>query len=175
MQLDNARRMIAEWQLDRRLSIVGRDEVKELTASRIAAMSRTLKRRTGAEHCLIVIDYLQLLPVPEQVARQNDLEADKYRVRMVQEVVDASKDEHGRPADAVLVISEARKPTTSTVRHNWGVKVEDLMGSARLGYAADAVLLLRPMDDMIWSSITSGLVIGMRSRTIWSRKASRRC
>jgi replicative DNA helicase len=148
LRLDDARQRITDWQLDRRVAIVGRDEVGQLSASKITGMAHTLRSRTGAEHCLIVVDYLQLLPVPEEIARQNDLEADKYRVRMVQQVVDASKGEGNRPRDTVIAISEARKPsTTSATRHTWGTRMEDLMGSARLGYAADAVLLMRPMED----------------------------
>jgi replicative DNA helicase len=145
-RLDDARGKVATWQLDRRLAIVGRDQVGELTAARIAGMAQALKTRAQAEHCLIVVDYLQLLPVPERVARQGDLEADKYRVRIAQQALDASKGHDGQVQDTAIVVSEARKPATSTARHTWGVKVEDLMGSARLGYAADAVLLMRPMD-----------------------------
>ena len=110
-------------------------------------MARGLKQQVGAEHCLVIIDYLQLLPVPDTVARQGDLEADKYRVEIAQQVLDASKDQFDRPQDTVLAISEARKPTSSSQHHTWGTKIEDLLGSARLGYSADGVLLLRPMSD----------------------------
>jgi replicative DNA helicase len=142
-----AQQKVADWQLGCRLAIVGRDQVRELTAARIAAMARAVKERAGAQHCLIVVDYLQLLPVPEKVARQGDLESDKHRIRIVQQAIDLSKDEEGRTQDAAIAISEARKPATSTVKHNWGNKMEDLMGSARLAYAADAVLLMRPMEE----------------------------
>jgi replicative DNA helicase len=117
--LDEADQKIIDWQLDRRLAIVGRDQVRELTATRISAMARAVKQRSGAEHCLIVVDYLQLLPVPETVARQGDLEADKHRIRIVQQAIDYSKDEHGNTQDAAIAISEARKPGTSTKGHNW--------------------------------------------------------
>jgi hypothetical protein len=41
----------------------------------------------------------------------------------------------------VVAISETRKPATG--RRHWGEDLADLMGSARLGYGADAVLLYR--------------------------------
>ena len=145
-QLEQAKQKVRDWQIDRRLSILGRDEVGALDAARIAMMATALKTQTGARNCLVVVDYLQLLDVPEKVAKQGDLEADKHRVRMPQQVLDSSKDEDGEIVDSVIAISEARKPSTSTARHRWGHKVEDLMGSARLGYAADAVLLMRPMN-----------------------------
>lgn len=140
---EEARRKIATWQLDTRLAIVGRDHARGIKAEQIAAMARGLKQQVGAEHCLVIIDYLQLLPVPDNVTRQGDLEADKHRVEIAQRVLDASKDQFDRPQDTVLAISEARKPNTSG--RAWGANVEDLMGSARLGYSADAVLLMRPM------------------------------
>ena len=130
-RLDEARRKITDWQLDRRLAIVGRDEQGELTATGIAGMARTLKERAGARHCLIIVDYLQLLSVPDDVGQRGDLEADKHRIRTVQQVLDASKGEHDRPRDAAIVITEARKPTTPTARYNWGTKAEDLMGCSR--------------------------------------------
>ncbi len=144
---EDARQKIANWQLDTRLAIIGRDHARGITAEQIAAMARGLKQQVGAEHCLVIIDYLQLLPVPDTVARQGDLEADKYRVEIAQQVLDASKDQFDRPQDTVLAISEARKPTSSSQHHTWGTKIEDLLGSARLGYSADGVLLLRPMSD----------------------------
>ena len=142
---EQARQRIATWQLDTRLAIVSRDHARGITAQQIAAMARGLKQQVDAEHCLVIIDYLQLLPVPEKVARQGDLEADKHRVEIAQRVLDASKDQFDRPQDTVLAISEARKPGTSG--RTWGANVEDLMGSARLGYSADGVLLMRPMDE----------------------------
>lgn len=145
---EDARQKIANWQLDTRLAIMGRDQIRSITAEQIAAMARGLKQQTGAEHCLVIIDYLQLLPVPDKVVRQGDLEADKYRVEIAQRVLDASKDQFDRPQDTVLAISEARKPSTSSARsHTWGTKIEDLLGSARLGYSADGVLLMRPMSE----------------------------
>src|SRR5581483_4648655 len=48
--------------------------------------------------------------------------------------------------DTALVISEARKPPSSKDKDSWGDSMSELMGSARLGYAGDAVLLYREMN-----------------------------
>ena len=120
MVLNGAQQKITDWQLDRRLAIVGRDQVRELTAARISAMARDVKQKTGAEHCLIIVDYLQLLPVPDKVARLGDLEADKHRIRIVQQAIDLSKDAQGRMQDTAIAISEARKPGTFDKRAQMG-------------------------------------------------------
>ncbi len=147
-QLAQAAQRIEEWGIGQRLSIRGRDEVGTLTAAKIATLAAALKHQTGTHHCLIIVDYLQLLDVDKDAAKQgSDLEADKYRIRVAQQVLDASKDAAGQITDSLIAISEARKPTASRGRTTWGSKVEDLMGSARLGYAADAVLLLRGMTS----------------------------
>ncbi len=75
----------------------------------------------------------------------SDLAADKHRIRVIQQVLEGSQTTENPLGDAALVISEARKPSKS--KDGWGDSLSDLMGSARLGYAADAVLLYREMTD----------------------------
>jgi replicative DNA helicase len=116
-----------------------------VTAASILGAIQALKAESGATRALVAIDYLQLLPVPTEVARLGDLEADKHRVRVAQDVVAGTRTDGNTVGDAVLVISEARKPTAG--KKVWGSELADLMGSSRLGYAADAVLLYRPMRD----------------------------
>jgi hypothetical protein len=64
---------------------------------------------------------------------------------MVQKVIENSQTEDNPLGDTVLLISEARKPPTS--KDVWGDSMSELMGSARLGYAGDAVLLYREMTN----------------------------
>src|SRR5262249_43997524 len=91
-----------------------------------------------------VIDYLQLLPVPDDVAAGGDLAADKYRVRMVQQAIENSRTAADPLGDTAIAISEARKPTNP--KHVWGEAMSEGMGSARIGNAPDAVLLYREMS-----------------------------
>jgi len=47
--------------------------------------------------------------------------------------------------DAVMVISEARKPSGDGGK--WGAALADIMGAARGGYAPDMVFLIGPFSD----------------------------
>jgi hypothetical protein len=82
---------------------------------------------------------VQILPVPSDVSKYTDLEQDRYRVRVLQDVIRKSKSADHPDGDAVLFISETRKPTKS--RDPWANGLAELMGSARLGYAVDYALL----------------------------------
>ena len=109
------------------------------------ALLADAKARAGATRALLVVDYLQLLDVPEKLAEGGDeLEAAKYRIRALQDVVRATRTDANPEGDAVLAISEARKPADAKTA--WGNQLADLMGSSRVAYAADAVLLYRRMD-----------------------------
>jgi replicative DNA helicase len=132
-----------------RVCIDDRDSLgTELTASAILARLNAFKQSCGASRALVVLDYLQLLPIPADKAFQpSDLEADKYRVRVVQDIVRGTRTDANPLGDPVLVISEARKPSNATQKQVWGENLADLMGSARIAYAADAVLLYRRLES----------------------------
>lgn len=132
-------------QVDRRMVILDREVLGDnITAQRLKAIVETCKAKCKAKLALLVIDYLQLLPVPDDVANRSDLSADKFRVRMLQEVIEGSKNTANPLGDVIVAISEARKPSTS--KDPWGQSLSELMGTARVGYAATAVLLYRPMS-----------------------------
>src|SRR5262249_13972670 len=114
-----------------------------ITAQRISAILADVKKRAKAKRALLIIDYLQLLPVPDDVAAGGDLTADKYRVRLVQQVIENSRTAEDPLGDTALAISQSRKPPTA--KQTWGDGMSEVMGSARLAYAADAVLLYREM------------------------------
>ncbi len=115
-----------------------------ITASSLASIAEEFKREAGASRALLVVDYLQLLPLPRGLQDKNDLEADRYRVRVIQDFVSRTRTEDNPTGDVVFAISEARKP--GSAKDGWGLALSELMGSARLAYAADAVLLHRRMD-----------------------------
>lgn len=131
-------------QVDRRFVILDRSVLgDDITAARLIAVLESCKADCQAERALLVVDYLQLLPVPDDVANRGDLTADKFRVRLLQDVIDGSKTTANPLGDAVIAISEARKPSTS--KDPWGQSLSELMGTARVGYAPTAALLYRPM------------------------------
>jgi hypothetical protein len=61
----------------------------------------------------------------------------------MQDVVARTRSPANPEGDAVLAISEVRKPPDA--KQGWGSLLADLMGAARIAYAADAVLLYSRM------------------------------
>lgn len=146
-RLKQAKQRLKNEEVGSRLAIVDRLLLAEdVTRHRLSSIIEEQKAKVGAKRALVIIDYLQLIPVPDEVAASGDLAADKYRVRLVQQVIEGSRTATDPLGDTALVISEARKPPTSKEKDSWGDSMSELMGSARLGYAADAVLLYREMN-----------------------------
>ena len=145
-KLKKAEKRFHEKGVGQRMVIVDREFLGDhVTPERLKAMIRALKKKAGVKRALLVVDYLQLIPVSEDMVEGSDLAADKHRIRVIQQVLEGSQTTENPLGDAALVISEARKPSKS--KDGWGDSLSDLMGSARLGYAADAVLLYREMTD----------------------------
>jgi replicative DNA helicase len=142
--LETAQQRLEERQIGTRLAVLDREFLgDDITAARLLAVIREVKKRARAKRALLIVDYLQILPVPDEVAERGDLAADKYRVRIMQKVIENTKTSADPLGDTALLISEARKPPRA--KDIWGESMSELMGSARLGYAADAVLLYREM------------------------------
>jgi replicative DNA helicase len=133
-------------QLGDRLQIIDlascADLTADLTADTIIDYVERLKSSTGCTRAIVVIDYLQVWPIPQGLRLTSDLEADKWRIGEVKRVKEALNTVN---QDPVIVISEARKPSDST--NTWGGDLSDVMGSARGTYTPDAVLLLIPLTD----------------------------
>jgi hypothetical protein len=112
----------------RRVQVAGRRELGDrFAAADVLALLRDLKARAGAARALVAVDYLQLLPLPEK-GRLDDLEADRHRVRLVQDVLDGTRTAQRPDGDAVVVITETRKPPGGK-RSAWGGQLADLMPS----------------------------------------------
>lgn len=111
------------------------------TLEKVIAQVDDLKATSGASRVFVLVDYLQVWPVPDAMAKtiRTDLDADKWRIGQMKELRDAIG------GDPVLVISEARKPSDS--EDAWGGGMADVMGSARGTYTPDIVLLLRDLSD----------------------------
>jgi KaiC/GvpD/RAD55 family RecA-like ATPase len=132
----------AERALDKlndRIFLVGTESSQQITASSLTDLVRQAKKLSNLPRTFLVIDYLQLLAVP---AGLDELSADRYRITEIQRVIETSR-KQGDDMAAVLAISEMRKPVGERKTKDWGTGVEDLMGTARLGYAAEAILLCR--------------------------------
>jgi hypothetical protein len=50
-----------------------------------------------------VVDYVQILPVPPEVSKYTDLEQDRYRVRVLQDVIRKSKSAGNQDGGAVYL------------------------------------------------------------------------
>jgi hypothetical protein len=144
-RLKRAKERFKNEEIGKRLAVPDRTVLgDDVTAHRISAIIEEKKAKAGAKRALVVIDYLGLIPVPEEELARGDLAADKYRVRVVQQVIERTRTKDDPLGDTVLAISEARKPPTK--KDIWGDSMTELMGSARLGYAGDAVILYREMS-----------------------------
>lgn len=94
--------------------------------------------KSGVQKQLTIVDYFQLLPVEEEVG--SPVDSDFLRVKLLQKLQERSRTSDNPMGDAFLVISEVRKGETGRTE----LGIADLMGSSRLGYAAQAILLMEP-------------------------------
>jgi replicative DNA helicase len=120
--------------LNERMQILEIGATSLLDAKIIISYVESLKIRTGCERVLVVIDYLQVWPMSSKVKCFNENEMDKWRIGEMKKLKDALS------PDPVLVISEARKPSMKD--SSWGGDLSDVMGSARMTYTPDVVMLL---------------------------------
>lgn len=89
----------------------------------------------GCNRAVVIIDYFQLVSVPDDV--RDSVEADKLRIEIVQMLQKCAL-HCGSSTDDMLVISEVRKTDGGGP-----LGLSDLLGSSRIGYAADTVLMLQ--------------------------------
>ena len=129
-------------EIGKRVRILDERNFPVPTVEKVLAQLEDLKARTGTTRAFLLVDYLQVWPVPPSEAQRirSDLDADKWRIGAMKTLRDASD------GDAVMVISEARKPSGAD-RGTWGGDLSDVMGSARGTYTPDMVFLFQPFDD----------------------------
>jgi hypothetical protein len=127
--------------IGRRICILDDKNFPAPTLEKVIDQANALKAATGMSRVIVLVDYLQVWPVPDTLSKtiRSDLDADKWRIGQMKELRDALG------GDPVLVISEARKPADSD--EAWGGGMADVMGSARGTYTPDIVLLLRDISD----------------------------
>jgi hypothetical protein len=125
-----------------RLRVVSRrafDATGPLTATAVGRHRDELLETSKARRALVVVDYFHLLRPPADLVSPAD--ADAWRLELLQSLQGYGYGADTPDGDAVLAISEVRKGEHGRP----ALTVSDLMGSARLGYAADAVWLLEPL------------------------------
>jgi len=91
---------------------------------------------------LVIVDYFQLIPGPD--GDDAGLDADFYRVQILQRVQEWSRTNSDPAGFPILAISEVRKGESGRTE----ISVSDLMGSARVGYSAECVLLLEQAKEV---------------------------
>ncbi len=124
-----------------RLQIIDQKTCPNFNSEMIIAHIQNLKKETGCTRAIVIVDYLQVFPIPESL-RLSDIEGDKWRIGEIKKISDALNVDNDDP---VIVISEARKPSSSS--DAWGGGLSDVMGSARGTYTPDAVLLLSQLEE----------------------------
>ena len=112
----------------------------EATVEKLVHQVQAIKARTGTTRAFVLVDYLQVLPIPEAEKRniRTDLDADKFRIGAMKTLLDYLD------GDAVMVISEARKPSGD---EDWAGNIAAVMGAARGSYTPDMILLFGPHSD----------------------------
>lgn len=127
--------------LGNRIYILDEQNFSAPTVETLLHQLNTVKEATGTSRAFLLIDYLQVWPIPKSETQiRSELDADKWRIGAMKTLRDSAVD------DAILVISEARKPSGND-KIGWGGELADIMGSARGSYTPDIVFILRPFNN----------------------------
>jgi KaiC/GvpD/RAD55 family RecA-like ATPase len=111
---------------------------KELTAEKLIREIDALKRYTGCKRCIVCVDYLQIFPVPDEVANsRSDVGRDDWIIREMKKV------RYHLGDDPLLLVSEVNKNSGGMS----GKGLEKIKGSGRVPYSSDAVFFLNPLSD----------------------------
>jgi len=136
-----------------RLKIIDQTECPFIDSNMIINYIEEVKRRSGTSKAIVVIDYLQVFPADPSLKIFNENELDKWRIGEVKKI----RNSLNYIEEPVIVISEARKPTS---KEKWGGDMSDVMGSARGSYTPDVVTLLSKAsaDEVCYMLKSRGLV-----------------
>ncbi len=129
-------------QIGDRLQIIDSTTCPNLNSDAVINYIEQLKDQTKCSRVIVIIDYLQVWPIPLDRRFSSDIEADKWRIGEIKKIRDAVNKVN---QDPVIIISESRKPSSGD--DGWGGDLSDVMGSARGTYTPDAVLLLSALQS----------------------------
>lgn len=121
-----------------RILILDDECCPNITIDTILSHAHELKNKTDCQSIIVIIDYLQVLPIPETMKLRSDNDADRYRLDQIKKLRIALGN------DPLIVISEARKPSSAG---KWASSIADILGSVRTAYNIDAGLLLNTLSD----------------------------
>lgn len=126
--------------IGKRLIILDRRNCSVLTSGKVLRELANFKAETGCKRAFVVVDYVQLWPIPSDLKKElrNGIDRDQWRFEQMQAIKDALEQ------DPVFVISEARKPNQNEA---WASGMQDVMGTARGAYSPDVILLLNPFTN----------------------------
>ena len=126
--------------LGRRMLILEEAELAQPCLDTILERLAWLKQVSGTSRALVLVDYLQVFPLPpgaDGKAGPGQEDADHWRVG-------AMKGLRDRSGDAVLVISEVDKPGPG---QSWAGAMQDVRGPSRAVYTPDMILLLQALGE----------------------------
>lgn len=120
--------------LGKRLRILDRFNFPDARRYNILCEMERLKRETDTEHCLLGLDYLNLLETPEGFIQmeKDDWLADEIRI-----IADYMNE------DPVLAIAESRKNDGAEKKGT----SDNIKGSHRIVMRADCIIMLNAFDD----------------------------
>jgi hypothetical protein len=121
-----------------RFLILDDDNFPAPTAEKILREVANIKEKTGATKVLLIVDYLQLWPIPLETLKAlgSDLDRDKWQIGELKKLKNLMGTE-----DAVAAISEAKKDDWKS-----SLGMASVMGSARGTYTPDVVMVIQPLS-----------------------------
>ncbi len=124
-----------------RIMVLDYENFPEPTVEKVIFELVRLKDRSHTSRAFILVDYLQVFPLPhgmsEDLGIHSEEEANRWRVEAMKAIRDLS-------GDAVLVISEM---TRADPHGEWKPTMEDVVGSPRAVYTPDMVFLQKPLPE----------------------------
>lgn len=129
--------------LGRRLCILDKTNQSSFSTDGILEADSRLKEETGCNRSMNVIDYLDVMDLPPDVLkeRRTENEQQKWQMNQTLELRDR------RNGDPVIAITEVRKGGRGEESDS-PLTVDDVMGTARKAFAADAVMIYNPLTSI---------------------------
>jgi hypothetical protein len=122
--------------LGRRILILDEENFPQASVESVLERLAWLKQQSGAKRALVLVDYLQVFPLPAGGAPLSE-GVDHWRVGAMKSLRDKS-------GEAVLVISEVDKPSPG---QPWAASISDVRGSSRAVYTPDMIFLLQALSE----------------------------
>lgn len=164
--IEEGRRKQRDPLIGGRLLIHDASTLGSISAEAIARVVLDFKQATGASRALVVVDYLQKLPVPADCA--NDAQAAaNYRAQMLLDIRRLTADGDDPSGAAIIAICQKRKDSGARSEKTVDEFNESIMGSATTGYDAAAIIVLeKAADKQIMSAYgCAGIAEAKRTRS----------